>query len=70
MQEQALTTGGTRRTDPAVGFASKGFVYVPAAGTDIRKRFERTDPNWALGPDPAAVTARRREARRQDIAFE
>ncbi len=54
-----------RRTEPSVRFDDPGFVYTPAAGTDIRRLFYKVDPNWPFGMlDPRVVEARRKEAKR------
>lgn len=63
--QEALTTGGPRRTEPTIHASDPRFTYTPAAGTNIRDRFTKIDPNWPFGTlDPRVVEARRREAKR------
>lgn len=62
---QEATLGGVRRTDPTVPASDPRFTYIPAAGTNIRDRFTKLDPNWPFGTlDPRVIEARRREAKR------
>lgn len=54
-----------RRCEPSVALSDPEFVYVPAADTDVRRVFIKTDPNWPFGVlDPRVVARRRWEAAR------
>ena len=62
---QEAQSCGARRVEPSIHASDPRFTYTPAAGTNIRDRFVKLDPNWPFGTlDPAVIEARRREARR------